>query len=147
MKEVHSEIQINATPEQVWEVLTNFERYPEWNPYMVKASGTLVAGQDVRMTLRPPGKDQKSSKSMLTIVKPNQELRWQGFTVFGGLIDHEHIFTIEELEPNRVRFVQSERFQGLLVPFTWKSRSASIKAGFEAMNDALKKRVEGNTVG
>ena len=51
MKEVHSEIQINAAPEHVWEVLTNFERYPEWNPYIVKASGTLVAGQDVHVTL------------------------------------------------------------------------------------------------
>ena len=110
MREVHSEIEINASPERVWQVLTDFERYNEWNPYIVQASATLAAGQDIRMTLKLSDEKEKSAKYMLTIVKPNQELRWQGFTYFGGLIDREHSFKIEKLEANQVRFVQREQF-------------------------------------
>ena len=146
MREVHSEIEINASPERVWQVLTDFERYNEWNPYIVQASATLAAGQDIRMTLKLSDEKEKSAKYMLTIVKPNQELRWQGFTYFGGLIDREHSFKIEKLEANQVRFVQREQFQGLLVPFIWKNTSISTQAGFEAMNKALKERVEGQKI-
>lgn len=146
MREVHSEIEINASPEQVWQVLTDFERYNEWNPYIVQASATLAAGQDIRMTLKLYDGKEKSTKRMLTIVKPNQELRWQGFTYFGGLIDREQNFKIEEIETNKVRFSQREQFQGLIVPFIWKNTSVSTRAGFDAMNKALKERVEGQKI-
>jgi hypothetical protein len=42
------------------------------------------------------------------------------------------------------RVVQSERFHGLLVPFT-KSLLASTEKNFAALNEALKKRVETTT--
>ena len=34
VKELHSEIEINAPVERVWEVLTDFASYPRWNPFI-----------------------------------------------------------------------------------------------------------------
>ena len=38
MKEIKTEIIINSKPEKVWNILTNFEKYPEWNPFIKSIS-------------------------------------------------------------------------------------------------------------
>lgn len=38
-KEIVTEIEINATPSRIWQILTNFEKYPTWNPFIKKISG------------------------------------------------------------------------------------------------------------
>ena len=58
------------------------------------------------------------------------------------LFEGEHTFEIETLGPNRVRFLHSERFAGVLVPFLRKMLETKTRAGFEAMNRALKERAE-----
>jgi hypothetical protein len=37
-------IPIRASADTVWEVLTGFERYPEWNPSVSSISGKLEPG-------------------------------------------------------------------------------------------------------
>ena len=39
MKELHSEIEIDASAERVWGILTDFASYPEWNPFIRRISG------------------------------------------------------------------------------------------------------------
>ena len=46
------------------------------------------------------------------------------------------------LHDGHVRFHQWERFGGVLVPFLRKMLDTSTRAGFEAMNAALKARAE-----
>jgi hypothetical protein len=46
------------------------------------------------------------------------------------------------LEADRVRLVQRERFRGILVPLVWRTLDRDTRRGFEAMNQALKQRVE-----
>jgi Polyketide cyclase / dehydrase and lipid transport len=50
MKTMSATVQIHATPEAVWAVLTDLGRYPEWNPLFREASGQVAAGN--RLTLR-----------------------------------------------------------------------------------------------
>jgi hypothetical protein len=59
-----------------------------------------------------------------------------------GLFDGEHSLTIQQLGENRVRFVQSEAFNSLLVPLLARSLDKSTRRGFEEMNRALKVRAE-----
>ena len=75
------------------------------------------------------------------IALPERELRWIGRFLVPGLFDGEHSLRIERLDNNRSRFVQSERFSGLLVGLV-KGTLAKTEAGFEQMNTALKARVE-----
>jgi hypothetical protein len=58
-----------------------------------------------------------------------------------GIFDGEHSLRIEPLASGRSRFVQSERFSGLLVGLV-KGTLAKTEAGFGQMNAALKARVE-----
>ena len=74
-------------------------------------------------------------------VNLNCELRWLGRLYLPWLFDGEHSFHIEPIGDKAVRFVQSERFSGLLVPFGGRLLSNTLK-GFEEMNKALKQRAE-----
>jgi len=75
-------------------------------------------------------------------VEANRELRWLGSFLVRGLFDGEHAFLIERIGTVRVRFVQRERFTGILVPLFGKGLTAT-RLGFEEMNLALKARAEG----
>ncbi len=142
MKELSAEIEIKAPAEQVWRILTDFDKFPEWNPFIRQAKGKVETGARLEVNLQPTGSRAMSFKPKLLDVEPNRKLRWLGRLLIPGLFDGEHSFTIEPLDEERVRFVQSERFSGLLVPFFAKSLDKDARRGFEEMNHALKERAE-----
>jgi hypothetical protein len=74
-------------------------------------------------------------------VEPNYELRLLGRLYLLWLFDGEHAFVFEALKDNSVRFIQREKFTGLLVPFAG-SLLRDTQRGFEEMNRALKQQAE-----
>ena len=56
MKELHTEIEIDASPEDVWRVLTDFDKYPEWNSFIKSASGEITVGEKLQVYIEPPNK-------------------------------------------------------------------------------------------
>lgn len=101
--------------------------------------GSAKEGSKIRIFLETPGGKNRKYEPTITSVKQGHELRWRGK---GFFLDAEHIFTIEKLEPERVRFVQHEIFKGLLTSFFGSSTDSDIKAALKQMNRALKERVE-----
>lgn len=140
MRELRREIEIDASPERVWAVVTDFAAYPEWNPFIRSISGELHEGAKLEVRIEPPGARATTFKPTVRAVEANRELRWLG-RLLPGLFDGEHSLRIEPLDGGRSRFVQSERFTGLLVGLV-KGTLAKTEVGFEQMNAALKARVE-----
>jgi hypothetical protein len=140
-KEIRDEIEIRGSPEAVWKVLTDFESFVEWNSFMRPVVGVAEEGARLRVQIRPPGGRAMAFRPKVTKAVPNRELRWLGRLFLPGLLDGEHIFEIEPLGPEAVRFVQREVFRGLLVPLMGK-RIEETLSGFGEMNRALKERVE-----
>ena len=142
MKQLHTEIEIDASAEHVWELLADFASYPEWNPFIRNISGLPAPGERLQARLEPPGGRAMTFKPKVLTAEPNRELRWLGHLLVPGLFDGEHSFTIQPLEDNRVRFIQREAFKGLLVPLFARSLESNTQRGFEEMNHALKERAE-----
>ena len=143
MKEIVTEIEIAASAERVWDILTSFEQYSNWNPFIQKIDGKAEAGERLTVSIVPPGAKGMTFKPTLTRAVPGQELRWLGRFLLPGLFDGEHRFEIHPLTEKSVRFVQRENFGGLLVPLLWKSLGTQTRQGFNDMNTALKHRAEG----
>ena len=142
MRIIVTEIQIAASPEQVWSVLMDFASYPEWNPFIKRASGNFEVGQRLEVMLSPPNGKGMLFKPTVKSVVHNSRFSWLDHLLFPGLFDGEHIFEITANE-NGSRLVHKEKFSGLLVPLLWRRLDTDIRAGFAAMNSALKHRVEG----
>ncbi len=106
MKELHSQIEINASAERVWQLLTDFASYPQWNPFIRSISGEPNIGERLEVRLEPPESRGITLKPKDLGAEPNHQLRWLGHLLVPGLFDGEHSFTIQPLEENRVRFVQ-----------------------------------------
>src|SRR2546428_2631885 len=141
MLELRPEVKIDAPAERVWAGLLDFERFPDWNPFIRRVHGDaqVVSGLDVR--LGASGTGAMRFRPTVKAVVPNRRLRWLGRLGLPRLFDGEHIFQIEPLGPNRVRFVQRERFRGLFVPLLARSLNRDARRGFEEMNRALRERV------
>ncbi len=140
-KELSHEVEIDAEPDAVWAVLADTDAYPDWNPFVRRLSGELREGARLEVRITPPGGRAMSFKPTVLAAKPGRELRWLGRVLFRGLLDGEHSFRIEPLPGGRSRFVQSERFSGILVRPFGKTLDKT-RLGFEEMNASLKARVE-----
>lgn len=137
---IQTEVVINASAFKVWQVLTDFEEYPQWNPFIHQVTGAALPGQQLMIELNLGGRTITFRPTIL-VVQPERELRWIGRLFIPGIFDGEHSFVIEPQGESRVRFVQSETFRGILVPFTGVILSETDQ-GFGEMNQALKERVE-----
>ena len=141
-KEIRTEIIIHATPLRVWEVLTDFKKYPEWNPFIKSIAGTLREGNTIVAKMQPPGGSGMTFKPKLLAVRNAQELRWLGHLFFPGLFDGEHIFELYENTDSSTTFVQREKFTGILVPLFKKMLDVNTVQGFQLMNKKLKEIAE-----
>lgn len=142
MKELRVEIEIQASADRVWQILTDFANFPKWNPFIRRASGEPRIGAGLEVFLQPSGAKGMTFRPEVLKAEPNRELRWLGHLLVPGLFDGEHIFTIEPLGLNHVRFVQRETFTGLLVPLFARGLLTETLRGFEEMNHALKIQAE-----
>jgi len=140
--EVRSEIEIHNYPETVWRTLTDFATYEQWNPFINKIVGLPKQGERVDIYIQTPSGKKRRYSPRITKVEEGRELRWFGKSSLPGFLNAEHIFTIEELKPNQVRFIQREVFDGLMTRLFGKGFDKEIRQGFDEMNDALKKQAE-----
>jgi hypothetical protein len=142
VKEVRSEIEINSYPENVWKILTDFATYDQWNPFINQIIGLPTKGSKIDIYIETPSGKNRKYSPRITKVEEGRELRWFGKSSLPGFLNAEHIFTIEELQPGSVRFIQREVFDGLLTRLFGKGLDTDVMQGFQDMNDALKKRAE-----
>ena len=142
MKQLDNEIEINASAERVWHLLTDFAQFPQWNPFIQRVSGEPTTGAQLEVTIQPSGSQATTIRRIVLKAEPNRELRWHGQWLTPGLLDDEHIFTIEPLEMGRVRFTQREIFTGIFSSFAAHRRNIDMRRGFREMGQALKLRAE-----
>jgi hypothetical protein len=139
--EIRTELEIAAPASEVWQVLTDFPRYGEWNPFITEISGALAEDAKIRVLLSlPEGRDLHFSPRLVRC-QVNRELSWRGHFLFPGLFDGEHFFRLETLGERRTRIVQGENFSGILVRFASTPITRAAR-GFVYMNQALKRRME-----
>lgn len=134
---LHTELEIDATPDQVWKALADREHYPDWNPFIVSSTGELKVGATITNVLRDTKGSETAFTPELLAVEPGRELRWIGKIGFGGVFDGEHAFRIEPLPNGRSKLIQEETFRGVAVPFTTGMLRDTIEPQFHAMNQAI----------
>lgn len=136
--EIVTEVEIDAAPGEVWAVLADPAGYRDWNPFLISMEGELAAGATLTNTMKPAGGGEMTFRPTVLKVAPEKELRWLGRFLLPRIFDGEHYFLLEE-HNSGTRLVHGESFRGVLL---WFMDVERFRADFEAMNAALKARVE-----
>ena len=140
-KTLTSEIEIKASPETVWAVLTDFASYSGWNPVEIEMEGEPIAGTVLHHTSKLPGRKPMRFSPTIVDVEPNRVLAWKGRVFVPGLFDVLHRFELSEISGAGTILRQSERFSGVLVPLLAKTLRQTRQA-FDVANQAIKSRSE-----
>lgn len=141
VREVFTFTTIDASRQQVWQVLTNFSAYRQWNPFYTEIDGKCVEGAHLHVQVHMEEHTLTYTTQIQTVAAQN-ELAWNEQLILPGLFDGEHRFVLESTDSGQTRFVQHDRYTGALVPLLMHLYEAQAEAGFRSMNDALKKRAE-----
>ena len=141
MKNIQTEIMINADVSTVWNVLLDFEKHPGWNPFIKSIKGEQKVGKKLTVTIKPPEGNGMTFKPKILVIEPNKEFRWKGKLGINGIFDGEHYFILEQLNKNQTKFIHGEKFSGILV-LLMGNMLEKTKEGFQLMNEAIKKECE-----
>ena len=137
-KEIKTEIEINSNPAKIWKLLMDFEKYPEWNPFIKSIKGQAVEGAKIVVKMEPPDAKGMTFKPIILRINPEKEFRWLGHLFIKGLFDGEHIFELIVKQDGITTFIQREIFKGILVPLFKNMLDNNTRKGFELMNQQLK---------
>lgn len=134
---VETEIIIHASTDKIWQIFTDFDNYPNWNPFIKYIKGQVAVGNKIQV-----GITGMTFKPVVLKYQDKKELCWVGHLIIPGIFDGQHQFSLEALLNGSVRFKQGETFSGILVPLFKGQLKTKIKSGFEAMNLKLKELAE-----
>lgn len=147
MKEISSVIEIDASAEEVWGILTDFNQFSQWNPLIRNfIVSSLKEGEKLEISLKYPGAS-KSTKLFTKInhFKPNSEFGWTEKILVGGLVESTRKIRVVPLKENTCRVYQGETMKGVFSSMVSNDALAQRKKAFDNMNRALKKRAETNS--
>lgn len=140
---IEADIEIEASAEEVWGVLSDFASYPDWNPYVLKLAGDVVPGGTIRFTIAQENwrKPMTLNNRVLVFDAP-RELRWHGSPLLKGFLETDHYFQLSPAAPGRTWLHHAEEFRGWFARFLGEKKfRVHTRNAFRRMNEALAARV------
>lgn len=132
---------IAATPERVWAVLADLDRYPDWNPFTVRARGRLEVGAPVDLIVQLGRGKPTRQRQIVREVVPGQRLTW-GMRA-GPWVHAQRVQALESLEDGRrTRYTTEDRIGGWLSPLVHRIHAANLDRGFSELTVALREWCE-----
>jgi hypothetical protein len=132
---------VRAPAETIWRMIYDIEAWPHWNPLYTKTQGVIRIGAPLELEVALPGQAPRVIRPVVLDWIPNEQLLWQ-VKMLGGLIKTIRYFEIEELAPGSCIFSNGEMFDGMLGPRVARRMRGPIRAGFQAMGEAVKSLAE-----
>ncbi|KAG8674065.1 hypothetical protein FPOAC2_00039 [Fusarium poae] len=146
MPEIQESVLISAPPAKVWAFLMDLQSWPEWNTFVTSIEvqpphSELSVGSKQTITIHK----SQSYTNVVSVLIPEKELRWNGSIITPAFFDTEHWCLLESVDGDdgSTRFVQGERFSGILAPIVGAmGKLEELREGYVKMNQDLKKAME-----
>ena len=135
-KSVHSEIIINSTANKVWDVLSDTDKYPEWNPVMLLKEGSILEGQKVVYQFTQSADKQYDISTSVKKVSTGKLLNQGGG--MSGVLSFDHRYFLEKMG-NKTKLIIHEDYRGIGVNF-WNPKP--VQTAYEKLALAIKNRAE-----
>lgn len=139
-------VDIDAPPDVVWQVLTDFDNYEQWNPLAVRCSTSLVPGEPIDMMVRLGPGPLRKQREWIRTCTPGQEFSYAMKPV-GRLLRSLRTQKIEAIEGNRTRYTAHFEIRGLLSPVVEALLGRALRRGFDGVAEGLRLQAEKSTQG
>ncbi len=136
-------VEIEAPAALVWEVLTDFPRYPAWNTFCpgLETSGRL--GDMVCMQVRIPGTEQIIPVNEYLIAwEPERLLSWEQRPTDDDKDAARRDQYVEAIDQDRCRYFTTDLFLGLNADTIMREHGNWVKQGFDQVAKDVKARAE-----
>ncbi|MBK5307980.1 MAG: SRPBCC domain-containing protein [Frankiaceae bacterium] len=137
-------VDIAAPAAFVWEVLLDYPRYPEWNPYTVRVESTCLLGDPVDLYLPDPLKpgELMHQREWICLVDAPRQFAYEMHPTPELDVHARRDQYVEETGPEACRYWTTDVFSGPLADLVMEHSGAWVKEGFDAVAHALKSRCE-----
>src|SRR3979409_616878 len=138
MKSYNAKATIHATPDRIWQLLTDARSYPGWNPSVERVEGKIAPGETIKVFVKVnPG---RAFPVKGTEFVPGQRMVWSGGMPM-GLFKGVRTYTLSPQGGGMTRFTMREEYTGPLLPMIWRS-IPDLGPSFQQFASGLKSRAE-----
>jgi len=141
--QINTELAIGAPVAQVWDIIADFPRYPEWNPFILEVVGEVRQGASVRYRFEFPKGLRIWATAKILRFEPGHELLWAAHFLTPALFNGVHHFRVGAAPEGGALFQHGEVFSGLALPLITPILRRDGPAIYAGLNQALARRVEG----
>ncbi len=138
---IYTDIIIDATPEQVWSVLTDTTSYKNWAAFLIDIQGEIKDGRKITAVFQTNPKKKKLTTIEHTISVVNGKEFYWAEKGPGGIRDNHH-FKVESTGDGKTRFIQSDEIMKGITWLAGGNLSKMYAEGYRAFNRNLKVEVE-----
>ena len=130
------EIDICASAQRVWSLLTDAVGFPRWNSTVTKIDGEIRDGG--RLVVHVPGSTRTFTPTISGFV-PMQRMIWTGG--FAPMFKGVRVFSLTARSDASTNFVMEETFSGLILPLVGRAMP-NFKPIFKQYAEDLKREAE-----
>lgn len=138
---VEHRLGVQAPAEIVWEVVSEFETWHQWNPLYRKAEGQLKIGTALTLEQHLPGEPARVIQPIVQDWVPYEQLHWRSSRM-GGFVKTVRYLEIENMGETNATFSNGELLMGMLLRFVSRDERRRMKAAFTEMGEAVRDRAE-----
>ncbi|MGF6888187.1 uncharacterized protein YndB with AHSA1/START domain [Nocardia sp. GAS34] len=137
---IDESVEIDAPAAAVWQVLTDFPRYGEWNPFCVSAQTTLEPGAPIDMRVKLIGPKERAQREYIRSVEPGAGFSYTMKPMPLGALHSLRSHTLTPLGDERCRYDSHFELAGWLLPVVTGLMGAALRRGFGEMTAAVATR-------
>ena len=136
---VEHRIGVAAPPDAIWDVLADLPGWTAWNPLYARAEGRLLIDAKLTLEQKLEGEAPRTVQAQVIDWVPNSQIHWRET---GLLRSATRYLEIEKLTEEGCIFSNGVMVEGPLARYASRRGKARQRAGFAAMGEAMKARVE-----
>jgi hypothetical protein len=138
MKSYDATATIQASPERIWEILTDSGGYPSWDSGVQGIDGTIAPGN--KITVRSEANPGRAFPVKVTEFDPGRSMTWSGGMPL-GLFNGVRTYRLSPAGDGATRFDMREEYTGPLLPLIWRTMP-DLGPSFQQFAAGLKARAE-----
>lgn len=134
-------VEIAAPAQLVWEVITDFPRYAEWNPFLLRCESSLKPGEaiDLRVKLLPI---PQSQREWIREHVPGKRFAYNMKPMPAGALASLRSHDVEAIDSGRSRYRSYFELDGWLTPVVTGLLGGALQRGFAGMTGGIQQRAE-----